>query len=566
MQQMVLPGFLYPPIFVFVPAAGEVAQLSFNSIDEPFHGFSDLLFLGYAAHEGQLSPIYWPREHIHLADASHAVMNHIGYLATGGDKIYDIYEIRESGSTFLRNISSLFCKGNAIKREASPIWTLDMLQKIHNIPFHEATFPLGFPPPAPPLVITVEHPPQPFCLVAPTSPYPSLDDDYESTGRGVTASIYGATTVEEGDIVIPSALEDDDFAVQAPSFHPELSWIVESRLDILDSYQKQSLRVSLANSYWGKPFQLGKCLYSGHLLVGIPENPFDMHPAFSRQLITTCFIRAVLYYNTTFEALLGERLKIKNAAEIESEVGWSYLRNKGQFKDSYIDYTSDLRKVARGSASPLTGFVVSDEHRNQRILDLIILLNSDNVHWIQQAISDLVTTQAFKEVLWVALMRPLPELADVHGRMADLFPGDIQDWNGNLRCSTVCSLVILMYQAFTHGINAQPQCYLKAPQLHPRVTAACNDMYMCPEQFPLFSEAIKQLPSLREVNVFGMDTKNGVPKVTIIQGVRRVKTLTDISPIQINSALDFQVPYAQFSFPAPSHHVEMHISHFCTKP
>lgn len=29
---MVLPGFLYPPIFVFVPAAGEVAQLSFNSV------------------------------------------------------------------------------------------------------------------------------------------------------------------------------------------------------------------------------------------------------------------------------------------------------------------------------------------------------------------------------------------------------------------------------------------------------------------------------------------------------------------------------------------------------
>ncbi|KAG2739033.1 hypothetical protein P692DRAFT_20882117 [Suillus brevipes Sb2] len=166
-------------------------------------------------------------------------------------------------------------------------------------------------------------------------------------------------------------------------------------------------------------------------------------------------------------------------------IGWSYLRNKGQFKDSHIDLTSDLRKVARGSASSLTGFVVNEEHRNQKLLDFIALLNSDNLLWIQQAISDLATTQAFREVLWVALMRPLPELAEVKGRMADLFPADIQDWNGNLRCSI-----------------AQ---YLKAPQLHPRVLAACNDMYMCPEQFPTFSEAIKQLPSLREENVFGED-------------------------------------------------------------
>lgn len=63
---------------------------------------------------------------------------------------------------------------------------------------------------------------------------------------------------------------------------------------------------------------------------------------------------------------------------------------------------------------------------------------------VQQGISDVVTTQAFREVVWVALMRPIPELAEVQGRMADLFPGDIQDWNGNLRCSTVCSLVMLV--------------------------------------------------------------------------------------------------------------------------
>lgn len=56
-----------------------------------------------------------------------------------------------------------------------------------------------------------------------------------------------------------------------------------------------------------------------------------------------------------------------------------------------------------------------------------------------------------------------------------------------------------MYQAFSHDLGMQAQ-YLKVPQLHPRVMAACNEMYVCPEQFPLFSKAIKQLPSLWSVS------------------------------------------------------------------
>ncbi|KAG2105839.1 uncharacterized protein F5147DRAFT_775152 [Suillus discolor] len=373
----------------------------------------------------------WPQEHIHLADTSHDIIDHIGYLATGGNKLYDIYQIQEGGSTFLRNIGSMFCKGNIIKREASPIWALDVLQRINNILFHKATFPLGFPPPAPPLISVVESPPQVLSLAPATLSYPSLDEDYESTGRNVTASMYGPTTTDE-DIILLSALEKYYFVGQAPSLHPELSWTMESRLDTLDSSQKQSLRESLVGSGWNKPLQLGKCLYSGHLVVGIPENPFNVHHAFSRQSITTCFIRAVLYYNTTFEALYEERLKVKNVAGIKSEVGWPYLRNKGQFKDLHIEFTSDLQKVARGSASSFTGFVVSNEHRIQKMLDFIILLNSDNMEWVQRGISGLVITQAFKEVVWITLMQPIAELFDVHGRMADLFPGDIQDWNGNL--------------------------------------------------------------------------------------------------------------------------------------
>jgi hypothetical protein len=53
-----------------------------------------------------------------------------------------------------------------------------------------------------------------------------------------------------------------------------------------------------------------------------------------------------------------------------------------------------------------------------------------------------------------------------------------------------------MYQAFTLQIPSD-STNLKAPELHPRVMAALDDMYMYPERFVSFFQVARELPSLQ---------------------------------------------------------------------
>lgn len=60
-----------------------------------------------------------------------------------------------------------------------------------------------------------------------------------------------------------------------------------------------------------------------------------------------------------------------------------------------------------------------------------------------------------------------------------------------------------------------------------------------------------------------MDPKNKVPKFVMDKmGVRRMKTLSDLMPIDAVFTSDFKVPHAQFVFPASSDADEMHVSYF----
>ncbi|KAG2739666.1 hypothetical protein P692DRAFT_20755020 [Suillus brevipes Sb2] len=44
--------------------------------------------------------------------------------------------------------------------------------------------------------------------------------------------------------------------------------------------------------------------------------------------------------------------------------------------DFYIDITSEIRKITRGSTSPLAEFVTHEDQKLEKILNLIIALNS----------------------------------------------------------------------------------------------------------------------------------------------------------------------------------------------
>ena len=56
----------------------------------------------------------------------------------------------------------------------------------------------------------------------------------------------------------------------------------------------------------------------------------------------------------------------------------------------------------------------------------------------------MIKTQAFKEVLWAALLRPIAELAEGNVRLADLYPDAIQTWTGCLRKGIVGILITLV--------------------------------------------------------------------------------------------------------------------------
>jgi hypothetical protein len=85
--------------------------------------------------------------------------------------------------------------------------------------------------------------------------------------------------------------------------HEELQWRQTFREDMFDRCQKKSLKVALATTSWGRPIKLGKMLYAGHLLVGLPVNLFAIHEVDSRWLITTSFLKALHLNLQTYEQI-----------------------------------------------------------------------------------------------------------------------------------------------------------------------------------------------------------------------------------------------------------------------
>jgi hypothetical protein len=57
---------------------------------------------------------------------------------------------------------------------------------------------------------------------------------------------------------------------------------------------------------------------------------------------------------------------------------------------------------------------------------------------------ELVTTQAFREVLWAALFRPIAELIEGKIRLVDLYPDAVQSWTGYLQKGVVGALNTLV--------------------------------------------------------------------------------------------------------------------------
>ncbi|KAG1779683.1 hypothetical protein EV702DRAFT_1195057 [Suillus placidus] len=476
------------PLYTYVQAVNQVMRLLPIRDEEPFHGLSgQFLFVGYIGHANQLSPIYWPEEYLGLTHPPHEIIRHVGFLLAAHDNTRSsIYEIENRGSTFLNDCKTDYCAPNS-HGGISPIWSCSV---------HPATYPHGYPPPALPLPVDIlawqtSFPP-PLLSSQPGFSQMTLNQlldfgyepKYEPTMMELT-SIFDylpVPTLPDDNPELTSIKTQSSSEVAPP--HPDLPWRCTARSDPLDKGQKLLLRGVLAASPWGRSIKLAKYLFIGHLLVGAPTNPFLFPKAVSRQLITTSFLGALRYYQKTYEELSSELPTIVNDDGSQTVLGWSYLRNR--FVDFYIDITSEIRKVMQGSTSPLVGFAVNEEMKMQKILALINALNSGDQQLVQNAICDLIQTQAFKEALWVALL------------LAYLYPDAIQTWTGYLRKGVIGVLTTLMYQAFTLQIPSD-STNLKAPELHPRIMAALDDMYDYPDRFASFFQVVRELPSLHPV-------------------------------------------------------------------
>ncbi|KAG2155199.1 uncharacterized protein EDB93DRAFT_1247690 [Suillus bovinus] len=507
--------------YVFVQARNEVMRLVPLRIDEvhyqpsvvtlidpcfqPFQGLSgQFSFLGYVTHAYHLSPLYWPEECCGLADE---LLQQVGLLGIIDDiSRYTIYEVIEhGGASILENTRTPYC-GASTQMKLVPMW---MLHELHDFQFSLAMFPYGFPPP---VKLSEELSWQHFDQVTRQSlPGPSfhdtslhlpLDFDYDP-------SVFDVTTASTFSGVLTPALEEEgdglSNAVILPANHPfdgtqlphkDLHWRQNSREDPLSNGQRTMLKSLMIDSPWARPYKLARYLYVGCLLVGIPANPFNMPELVSRQFITTSFLKALFFTGQTYESLCNEKLRVTDKAGRETLMDWSYLRNR--FPDLYIEFTSELRKVTRGSMNVTDGFMTHETHRKQKILDLI--------SYLQKGVVGVLST--------------------------------------------------LMFQGLTHP--PQSNSHLKAPALFPIIMTALDNMYKHPGDFSVFFKEAHELLFLKEENVLVLEPKHGIPKV-MSDGWR--KTLEDVRPIEVKSVVDFKVPNAEFAFPVTGM-AQIHISYF----
>lgn len=111
--------------------------------------------------------------------------------------------------------------------------------------------------------------------------------------------------------------------------------------------------------------------------------------------------------------------------------------------------------------TPEAGFASNADLQASKILHLIDLFNSGNqemvrhsrphdqclrffIFQIQEAITLLIKTQGFKEVLWSSLFRPIAVLTEGQARLADLYPEAIQTLTGFLGKGIVGVLITLV--------------------------------------------------------------------------------------------------------------------------
>ncbi|KAG1791492.1 hypothetical protein EV424DRAFT_1549263 [Suillus variegatus] len=174
---------------------------------------------------------------------------------------------------------------------------------------------------------------------------------------------------------------------------------------------------------------LTRCLFLGCFWVGL-ENPFEYSEELACKIITNSLLMAADLDETTLQELLAQPFVIKTPMGSVS-IEWDTLRLT---LAGYLDNrASEMRKIIQACILNNTGFSSNVQHeQNVRADHFLGLLYSANVDMVRQAIIEIIQLHMFKEILFASLFHPMVGLAKDNdsGRIADLFPKEVQDQQG----------------------------------------------------------------------------------------------------------------------------------------
>ncbi|KAG1736910.1 uncharacterized protein EDB91DRAFT_1083256 [Suillus paluster] len=225
-------------------------------------------------------------------------------------------------------------------------------------------------------------------------------------------------------------------------FHQALIW---KGVDVkLESDLRVAISAALGKYLWNHVLFLTKCLYLGSLWVGV-ANPFNLSEPAGRRLISTCLLMAIDLDCTTLQYLEDNPVIVKG--QETSPVRWNTLRLT--FCNHIENRTSEMRKAVRACILTPTGFSGSTmEEQNARVDYFFTLLLSTHRERVQQAITEIMELQLFKELLWIALFQLMNGLCKGNrdGRIADFFPEEIRGPNGLLQKGVVGTLLTIVHR------------------------------------------------------------------------------------------------------------------------
>ncbi|KAG0703969.1 hypothetical protein DFH29DRAFT_874074 [Suillus ampliporus] len=469
---------------------------------------------------------------------------------------HPLFEETVGDSDFL--VKMTFCRSNILNKPGR-MWFLSQLSKV-SIPFMPAYFPHGFlPPPAfedatlsdtpsmlelpysAPLGFssTINPSPSPLSsllLSTPGSPsiYPASAPYMFSFGDDILWPL--SLTVVSDSVTVFEALEESHEVVTgnptSTNAHGELTMISgishfdlvifkEGQTEITVGWQSIASRET--DKYRG-PIREA----SGYWMSSVKANPDEVRTRNYR----IWAVRRQRWSGMINQQGLRLCMKYKQSLLL---FGWFHYTK------------SKLRKVMKGAMTPLTNFCDKGESSKQQVIvRLVELLNSECLVNVQAAILELVDHQVFAELLWTLMLMPISGLADERqsARVADFFAEDICTSTKCLAQNPVCYLLILRYnrsaalpdnadhfeETLGKDRHKELMIFRDHKVMHNVLMDVLSPMYDKPHLFPQFTQAVTRLSFIKYENVLHFDPKTQLPRT--VGKTKMLKTITNVQPIE----------------------------------